>query len=265
MVPVLSIIIMVICFILSAGVPLAMIIYFKKKYNASVSSFFIGLGVMLLFALVLEQIMHKAVLATDFGASLYNSTIGFALYGGLAAGIFEETGRFLAMKFVMKKKHGNDYEALMYGAGHGGFEFFVILLSASMTNFVYSIMVNTNQTELLFAAATDESTRAAIQSAIDELISANPALFLIAPLERVLAITAQIALSVLVWYAATNKKNISLYIIAILLHALLDATAGFLSKLEVPVMAIEGVTAIYAVAFVILAIVIWRKNHTEES
>ena len=43
----------------------------------------------------------------------------YALYGGIAAGVFEETGRFTAMKFWMKKSLSKE-SSFMYGVGHGG-------------------------------------------------------------------------------------------------------------------------------------------------
>ncbi|MDD5968908.1 MAG: YhfC family glutamic-type intramembrane protease [Anaerostipes sp.] len=37
-----------------------------------------------------------------------------SLYGSLMAGLFEETGRFLAMRYVLKKEHCNaQFDALI--------------------------------------------------------------------------------------------------------------------------------------------------------
>lgn len=66
----------------------------------------------------------------------------YALYGGLAAGLFEETGRYLTMRFLMKGKWTRE-NALMYGAGHGGLEAVLILGMASVNNLIYSVMINT--------------------------------------------------------------------------------------------------------------------------
>ena len=44
----------------------------------------------------------------------------YAVYGGLMAALFEETGRYSAMRFLVKPM---DFpNAFMYGAGHGGVE-----------------------------------------------------------------------------------------------------------------------------------------------
>lgn len=62
---------------------------------------------MLLFAMVLEQIVHSIVLGSPAGIVIRNHLWLYALYGSLMAGLFEETGRFLAMRYVLKKEHGN--------------------------------------------------------------------------------------------------------------------------------------------------------------
>ena len=62
----------------------------------------------------------------------------YALYGGLMAGLFEETGRYLAFSFALKKYRAKNVNALMYGAGHGGFEAIVIVGLTMINNIVWS-------------------------------------------------------------------------------------------------------------------------------
>ena len=52
-------------------------------------------------ALVLEKLLHAAVFKA-FGTALNANIWLYTLYGGLAAAVFEETGRLLAMKYAMK-------------------------------------------------------------------------------------------------------------------------------------------------------------------
>ena len=98
------------------------LIYYKKK-GGQVSAFFVGCAVFVVFALLLESLVHNLVLkGLPVGEKILGNTLLYALYGGLMAGLFEETGRFLAFKTVLKKRQDNDRNALMYGAGHGGIE-----------------------------------------------------------------------------------------------------------------------------------------------
>ena len=99
-VPALSIVFMAVSAVLSVVIPVALLIYFYKKHKAPMASFFVGCGVMLVFALILESLVHQAVFSTKAGETILNTTWMYALYGGLMAGLFEETGRFAAFKTI---------------------------------------------------------------------------------------------------------------------------------------------------------------------
>ena len=121
-----SIIALIICGLFTTLIPIAAVVVFKLK-NKSVSllSAVIGAATFIVFALVLEQIMHIFMLPI-----VSNSTVAYVIYGVLAAGVFEETGRFLACKFLMKKRSDNK-NAIMLGIGHGGIES-VLIIGISM-------------------------------------------------------------------------------------------------------------------------------------
>lgn len=263
MVSILSIVFIVINMILGILIPVSLLIYFKKKYRGSIKSFFVGCAVMLVFALILEQIVHSVVFSSSVGITIQNNIWLYALYGSLMAGLFEETGRFLAMRYVLKKERDNAYNALMYGAGHGGFEMCIILTFGMMNNFIYAIMINMGQTQLLLNPL-DENTKAVLQTAIDALIQTPSWQFVLSPIERLAAITAQIALSVIVWYAAAGQKGKGLlFILAILLHAVLDGVAVLAAKSGMPLVAVELIVWLIAVGIVLIAGIIWKWEHKE--
>ena len=108
---------MVISLLLSVGLPIFLCIFIYKKTKAWVPAFFIGCGIFVGFAMILEQICHAIVL-TVTGSVIRDNIWLYAIYGGLAAALFEECGRWIAMKFCLKK-HLTRENALMYGAGHG--------------------------------------------------------------------------------------------------------------------------------------------------
>ncbi len=79
---------------------------------------------------------HRVPLA---GEALTGSVILYAVYGGLMAALFEETGRYIAMRFLVKPM---DFpNAFMYGAGHGGVEAMLLCGVASISN-IASVMIN---------------------------------------------------------------------------------------------------------------------------
>ena len=147
----LSIVFIIINMILGIIIPTVLLVYFKKKYKASIKSFLVGCAVMFVFAMVLEQIVHSVVLGSPVCFKLQNHLSLYALYGSLMAGLFEETGRLLAMRYVLKKDIDNNHNALMYGAGHGGFEMCMVLTIGMLNNLIYSIMINAGQTQALMA------------------------------------------------------------------------------------------------------------------
>lgn len=55
--------------------------------ESRISSFFIGAATFIVFALILEQILHIVVIKAT-GTALTGNIWLYALYGGLAAGIF---------------------------------------------------------------------------------------------------------------------------------------------------------------------------------
>lgn len=259
MVSTLSIIFMICNMLSGILIPVGLLVFFKKKYRISVKSFFIGCAVMLLFALILEQIVHAVVLGSQAGDIIKNNIWLYALYGGLMAGIFEESGRFLAMRFLLKKEHDNPHHALMYGAGHGGFEAMVILTLGMVNNLIYSVMINMGQTQTLLAPL-DEATRGTLQTAFDTLIATPAWHFLLSPMERIGAVAAQISLSVIVWFAASGKKiRISLFLLAIILHAILDAVAVLTAGSGIPLLVVELIIWGMVAVYIFIASKMWKN------
>ena len=260
-VPTLSIVFMALAALFSFAAPVLLLIYYRKK-GADILPFFIGCVVFVLFALILEALMHQLVLKVlPVGETILGNTLLYALYGGLAAGVFEETGRFLAFKTVLKKKLGNDRNALMYGAGHGGIEAILVLGFAYIGNIVMSVLINAGQTDMLMATATGEAAEQ-LKAVFDSLVATAPWTYLLAIVERAMAIITHICLSVLVFFAVKKPGKGWLFPLAILLHAALDGIMVILAA-HLPVAAAEGCLVVLVLGLVFLAGRVWRRN-TEE-
>lgn len=205
---------------------------------------------MLVFALILESAVHQIVLGSSVGERILGNIWLYALYGGLMAGLFEETGRFIAFKTVLKKQD-KDVNALMYGAGHGGFEAAVLLGISMISNIAIAVMINSGSTSVLTETLSGDALTQ-MEAALEDMTTTAPYIFLIGIIERVFAITLQIALSVIVWTAVKNKKRWYLYPAAILIHFFVDAAAVILMHYNVPTLLIEvlvGVMAALAAVF----------------
>ncbi len=73
---------MVISLLLSMGLPIFLCIFIHKKTKAWVPAFFIGCGIFVGFAMILEQICHAIVL-TVTGSVIRDNIWLYAIYGGL--------------------------------------------------------------------------------------------------------------------------------------------------------------------------------------
>ena len=100
-VPVLSIAGMAVAMLVSFALPIALFIYSKKKLHAKTAPFFIGCGVFVVMVVLLESLAHNLILGST-GTVITGNPLLYALYGGLMAALFEETGRYVAMRRFVK-------------------------------------------------------------------------------------------------------------------------------------------------------------------
>lgn len=258
MVPVSSLITISICAILGIAAPFLLSWWMVKKYNVKVRTILIGAGVFVLFALILETIMHQIVLKGPIGPSITGNIWLYALYGGLAAGIFEESGRFLAMKYLLKDEPQGAKTAVAYGVGHGGVEMLIIFGVSMISNLVISALINSGQANLILSSVPADA-RAQLEGAFVQLADSTPGTFLTGLWERVSAIILQLGLSVFVWTAVRKGgKWLWLFPAAILLHFLVDASAVLLMK-SVSLVVLETIVCAMAVAVGAAAIMLAKK------
>ena len=258
MVPVSSLVTIAVCAVIGIAAPILLSWWMVKKYNVKVGTILIGAGVFVLFALVLETILHQLVLKGPIGPSITGNVWYYALYGGLAAGIFEETGRFLAMQFLLKDEPSGAKTAVAYGIGHGGIEMLLIFGVSMISNLVIAALINAGQADTILSAVPAEA-QAQMQGTFDQFETSTPGTFLTGLWERASAIILQLGLSVFVWTAVRKGgKWLWLFPAAILLHFLVDASAVLLMK-SVSMVALEAIVSAMAVAVGASAVMLAKK------
>lgn len=259
-VPAGSILCMIITMLLCFLLPIVLCIIWHKKTKSKVYPVFIGAATFVVFALILEQILHTVVLKST-GTAITGNIWLYALYGGFAAGIFEETGRFIAMKFFMKKDLSKE-SSIMYGIGHGGIEAIIICGFSMISNIIISIMLNAGMGNLLLTGLTDDmkSTLYTQLAPIETLPSAT---FLLAGVERIGAVILHIMLSYIVYKAVAGKK-IGYFILAILIHAFVDASTVLLAG-NIPNILIEAVLYVYDAVLLIFIIKLYKSEKVVSS
>lgn len=236
---------MVISVVLALTVPVGLFLYFHRKIAISLRVVFAGVVVWLIFSQVLEKILHVYILQVNpWTATLLKNPYLYAVYGALAAGIFEETGRYLAFTYwVTRRRAWKD--GLAYGIGHGGIESILIGVF-SMQNIFFAKLINSGQLESL----VNKIPREVLTEIKTSLVNSPPLFFAEVGLERMIALVIQIALSILVLYGVKKGKKIVLAY-AVLLHAAINFPAAFYQAKPYDIWVLLG----YLAAVAVLALV----------
>ncbi len=204
---------------LSIVLPLAAVIWLAIKKRLNIKALLVAAVLFVFFVFVLERAMHLIVLGVNPQSSfIFGTPLLYMLYGGFAAGIFEETARLIGLRFLLKIKPNESVNTgISYGLGHGGVEAIILAGLASINNITMSILINTGKTESILQQLPAAQLAAAIQG-MNALISTESTVFLLSGIERVAAIIVHIALTLFV-FKAVKEKRWSYYFAAIVLHA----------------------------------------------
>ena len=247
------------------AIPIVLFLIFRKKYKADILPFFVGCAVFIIFAMLLESFAHGLVFSSTIGKTISSNIWVYGIYAGLMAGIFEEVGRFTAFITVLGKKRGNNHNALMYGAGHGGFEAAYLLGVSMISNIAMSMTLNAGMGSKLTSGVTDPAVVQRINATIAALTEAAPTDFLMGSIERFAAVTLHISLSILVWFAVKNGgERFWLFPFAIFLHAVADAATVILAHHISNLWIVEGAIYALSAACVIIAIIVWKKCNSDK-
>lgn len=254
-----SIVSMIFSLVLSVGIPLVGIIYLKKKYKASLKVFLIGMAAFFISTQILEAPVHVFFLSINKTTSefLLNTPWAYMLYGGLMAGIFEETARFIAFKYALKDKMELT-DGVTFGLGHGGMEAILIGGITTISAITNSVLINSGQ----FVSKLQQSGVAqdVIDKTLNTYLNSAPSYWAVIGVERAIAMCIHIALSIIVLYAVKERKNIY-YVLAILIHAVINfAPALYQAGVIQNIFIIEGIIAIEAIAVLIFAVKIFKKK-----
>lgn len=244
----------IISFLVAFCLPIILAVVLKVKTKGSVKSLIFGVVGFILSAMIFEQILHYLILIMKSPVSDYvnSNTFVYCLYGCLAAGVFEETGRFVMYKTFLKKNRDSSVP-LLYGIGHGGIEA-VLLVGVQMLGvLILALQINS----LGSASALKDLPPSAVSSTIalvQPLFTGRPFLLLAGGLERISAIALHMSLSILVYKAVVCNDKKWLYPLSILLHAVFDVPAVLYQKGFLSVLVCEAILFVFS--FVLLFCVV---------
>lgn len=221
--------------ILFITVPLIIAILWTKKKKERFSTILVGAATFILFAILLEKpIQNILVFPTQMGLSEHAASrfinarpVLWALIVGLFPGVFEETGRLVTFKTVLRKRKNRE-TSISHGIGHGGIEVMLILGLTYATYVAYAFMINSGtfgtMIEQIAAQAPDQVEQG--YAIAKQLATFSVGDLLINIIERVFAFMFHTGASMLVFYACKDKKKFWLYPLAILIHTVIDGFAG---------------------------------------
>lgn len=163
----------------------------KRSY---VKAFLLGVLTFIIFQLVLRLPLLQFLSKNSLEFNLFQTMhpIVYLLFLAFTAGLFEEVGRYVMMNYCLKA-NASFQTAVFFGLGHGGIEAFLFL---GMNALIYLI------------------------SPVHPEIATSD--FLWGSLERIIAISFHVELSIIVMKSVEEQKLHYLWF-AIVLHGLIDS------------------------------------------
>ena len=221
-------------------------IILKKRWQFSIKVFLVGLIGFALPVMMIEGPINALVLSTFAHSSKWFTIV----YGGLMAGLVEETTRYLVFKVLAKKRSLMTSDIVTYGFGHGLSEFIFLGVMGLLTNIIVLQAIHSGQASQLPSL---------LVSQVNQLTGFAVVMSLF---ERLVGLLLQVLLTA--WnFLAVTKHKLSFYFGAILLHATIDFLAGaYQQGIASNILLIEAILVIYVLGVGLVTRQIWKKEET---
>ena len=229
------------------ALPIGTLLWWRRTRRAKLTPFFTGALIFVVFALVLEPMLHQICVMGDnaVARAINANPYLYMLYGALAAGVFEETGRYVAFRLLLSKQRFPERDtAVTYGIGHGGIEAMLLLGVTYGLYAALALFARSGNYAAALALAGGEAGDVAVL--LGQLGQLTPGMCALALIERVSALLLQIALSCFVFLAARDRSQRSWFPFAIALHAIANMPAALYQRGMLPLWAVELWTAAFA-------------------
>ena len=245
-------------FALMITMPILLGIWIHRRWGPSWRLYFIGfatfIGSQILHIPFNWLILNRLELIPTDTAVLSNLII-LSLFLGLSAGVFEEVARYLTYRYWAKDARTWS-QGMMLGAGHGGIEA-ILLGSLGLLNFVILWGMSQGQFQSLIPA----EQMGLVNEQIDAMFGVPWYMAVLGAVERAFALCLHLAFSVMVLQVFL-RKNIGWLILAILWHALVDATAVF-AITTWDAITTEVLIAVFALVSIGIVVYLYQPNPEE--
>ena len=248
--------------ILMIAIPVCFFICWRRKHReqTKISWLIAGAAGFVISARMLEVGVHYFCIVADNPVSRFinGNAAAFVLYGITMAGIFEECGRLIILKYILKKDRTRE-NAVIYGIGHGGIEILTVLLPAMILYLAIAVMFFQGDMEAALKTLniTEETAAAALPS-VQAAAAFDYAMMAMNVMERLLAMLIHIGLTVIVYYGVVNAKKLCLPA-AILLHMLADTFPALYQRGILPLWAVEIWIAFWTLMIMLIAAKLYKR------
>lgn len=250
--------------LLAITIPVVLIVAWKMYTKRSFVPFWVGVMVFIAFSRMLEMIPHSLFLLSSNPVSkaINGNVVLYVIYAATVAALFEETGRYLAFRFVLTK-HPNKETAVTYGIGHGGIECILVLGVTYIQYYAYGQLINNGSMDKMLSAYKDSSQSVdALNQLITNIKGVTQMTCYMADLERISAMMVQVALSILVFQAVYVAGKKYMYWVAVALHFLMDVPAALYQKGILKLLPTEIILFVYAALVLALGVKIYQGLKT---
>ena len=252
--------------VLMALIPVVFFVFWRKKHKEQTKFRWLiaGAAGFLVSARVLELGVHMFCIVLDNPVSRFinGNTAAYVLYGITMAGVFEECGRYIILKHIMKKDRTPE-NAVLYGIGHGGIEIWAVVLPSMILYLAVAVLFSAGDAQSAMTALniTEETAAAALPSVqAAAAFDFGPAAMSV--LERIIAMFIHIGLTVIVYYGVCTARKGCLPM-AIVLHMLVDTFAALYQKGAVPLWSVEVWSTLWTAVILFIAAKLYRKMEAE--
>lgn len=233
-------------------VPIVIAIVWCRKKKEPFTTVLIGAAAFMLFAVMLEKtIQNILIIPGQMGlpetpVSMFINARPFllAFLLGLFPGVFEETGRLIAFKTLLRRRTWRE-TSISYGIGHGGVEVVFAVGISLIAYIALGFAINSGEAIKEFEETLKEMDQPwmieQMNSQMKTITGFDLTSLCTLLIERVFAVLFHIGASILVFYACRDKKKFWFYPLAIVIHTLVDGVAALqiVQAVEIPSIAIE--------------------------
>jgi len=236
-----------------AAMPIVLYRRMRPRFGLVPREAILGIAVFALFAMVIERALHGFMLGNAVTSKWLANPVAFVVYGALAAGVCEEVGRFLGLKWLIRREPAalqRRGPGLGYGIGHGGAEAWIVGVLVQAQWIVYAVLANNGTLDSHFESAPLDAI-ARIHVILMSLSPVSAGIFLV---ERATAFVFQLGFSALMWQMLRERSRHALAVL-IAAHALVGLPAALFQARLIPLIAAD---AVYLVLGVIVAAALVR-------